>query len=162
MKELLGELAMVEGEIVRLEGQISELKIGLKHEQESIEESKYKQWRQEIQSSPKISQLSNVATFPMNNIGVHDRMGFETKALHFISKAIKGDYNNLNDHFGPNEKKVDFRGLGDHKENYFHEDKPQDKLPRKSEILFKPASPFRDPRYPSSRVWLFFFSTFDS
>ncbi|KAJ6309646.1 hypothetical protein OIU76_014562 [Salix suchowensis] len=78
---------------------------------------------------------------------VQDKMAFETKALHFISKAIKGDYN-LND-FNPNEKIGASRVFSDQKENHFHEEvKPQDKVPKKSGIL-KAPSPLRDPRHPS-------------
>ncbi|KAB2606682.1 hypothetical protein D8674_006399 [Pyrus ussuriensis x Pyrus communis] len=87
MKELLAELAMVEGEIGRLEGQISQLQLGLKHEQEATKESKLSnQWHTE--------------TYPIHRSVNNEsqRMGYhETKALHFISKAIKGDYDHLND-----------------------------------------------------------------
>lgn len=153
MKELLAELAMVEGEIERLEGQISKLKLGLKQEQEVNKESKSKQWRYGSPLRPGPGGHSSSFTFPspMHN-GVHsDRMAYETKTLHFISKAIKGDYN-LND-FSLNERRgMNFKAFGDQKENYFHEEvKIQERVPRKTGML-KPASPMRDPRNPSPRV----------
>ncbi|KAG4379019.1 hypothetical protein GLYMA_17G156651v4 [Glycine max] len=46
MRELLGELVMVEGEIARLKSQISQLQDGLKREQEVTMESKPKTWNQ--------------------------------------------------------------------------------------------------------------------
>lgn len=151
---------MVESEIARLEGQISEIKLGLKHEQEANKESEYKKWLYGIPSSPNIGHSSNIATSPnpVNNFGVHERIAFETKALHFINKAIKGDYN-LND-FGVNDRNVDLNGFGNRKENYFHEEiKRQDKVSRKNGML-KPPSPLRDPRHPSPRVWFSFFNLY--
>lgn len=150
MKELLAELAMVEGEITRLESQISQLQVGLKHEQKATRESKSRQWQSQGTPYNPVSRSSVHFTFPspMNNV-VHERMTFETKALHFISKAIKGDYT-LSD-FSLDEKKGNLRGSGDQKENYFNEEKLQDKVPKKSGIL-KSASPLRDPRNPSPKV----------
>lgn len=156
MKELLAELAMVEGEIARLESQISQLQLGLKREQEATKESKSRQWPSHGTPYNPVSRSSSSSVHfsfpsPMNNV-VHERMTFETKALHFISKAIKGDYN-LSD-FSLDEKKGNLRGSGDQKENnnYFNEDKFQDKVPRKSGILKHAASPLRDPRNPSPKV----------
>lgn len=151
MKELLAELAMVEGEIARLESQISQLKLGLKQEQEANKETKSKQWRY---GSP-IRSVVNSSSFsfpsPMHNAVQSERMGYETKTLHFISKAIKGDYN-LNNDFSLNERRGSMRAFGDQKENYFHEEKLQERVPRKSGML-KAASPMRDPRNPSPKVY---------
>lgn len=153
MRELLAELVMVEGEIARLEGQISQLQAGLKHEQEVTKESKSKTW-----NSVNLSNASNhlsTATMSITNPGpihrgVHERMAFETKALHFISKAIKGDYN-LND-FSLNEKTGLFKNSVEHKEKNFQEDvKLHERVPRKNGIV-KPPSPMRDPRHPSPKV----------
>lgn len=80
MKELLAELAMVENEITRLESQISHLQSQTKKEKE-------------------ISHLPThgLPSLPKKNSKeLKEKVSFETKALHFISKAIKGDYN-LND-----------------------------------------------------------------
>uniref|UniRef100_A0A0R0FLR3 DUF547 domain-containing protein n=1 Tax=Glycine max TaxID=3847 RepID=A0A0R0FLR3_SOYBN len=126
MRELLGELVMVEGEIARLKSQISQLQDGLKREQEVTMESKPKTIFQE-------------------------RMAFETKALHFISKAIKGDYN-LND-FSYNDKAGFFKTSVEQKESKFQDVKFQEKLPRKNGIV-KPPSPMRDPRHPSPKITL--------
>ncbi|XP_016716957.1 uncharacterized protein [Gossypium hirsutum] len=86
MKELLTELAMVESEIAHLETQISQLKHGLNQEHEVIitkEKTPSKQKNPIMQD-----QQENIV--------------FETKALHFISKAIKGDYT-LTDFMSLNE-----------------------------------------------------------
>ncbi|KAK4753775.1 hypothetical protein SAY87_001879 [Trapa incisa] len=74
MKELLAELAMVEDEIARLECQISHLHKNIRHEKESKEDM-----------------IHSANPSPLN-CRVPERTGFDTKALHFISKAIKGDY----------------------------------------------------------------------
>lgn len=76
MEELLRELAMVESEIADLETQISQLKHGLSQEHEVI-----------------VTKEKTASTH--KNPGMQDEqenMAFETQALHFISKAIKGDY----------------------------------------------------------------------
>ncbi|KAJ0021705.1 hypothetical protein Pint_32117 [Pistacia integerrima] len=151
-KELLAELAMVESEITRLEGQITQLRLGLKHEQEMTKEAKSKQWQcgnlNNLQ--PYSTNMNNNSSSPMNKDGNDQKMAFETKALHFISKAIKGDYN-LSD-FRTNEKMGNLTFFGDQKENHFHEEaKFQDKFPRKSGLLKPAASPLRDPRHPTPR-----------
>lgn len=155
MKELLAELAMVEGEITRLETQISQLQLGLKQEQEITKETKSKQWK------PAGSLMSNLQgissnTFnqsPMKQFG-QEKVAFDTKALHFISKAIKGDYTlsdfSLNERSMRNSRSV---LVSDQKENQYQgsEVKFQDKIPRKSGLL-KPPSPLRDPRHPTPKV----------
>lgn len=149
IKQLLAELAMVEGEILRLEGQISELQKSLKLEQEVTEESKSKQWKHGTLSNRVGRSSPTTNTNPINKVG-NETMAYETKALHFISKAIKGDYN-LND-FTIAEKLGNSRGFADQKENLLHEAvKFQDKIPRKSGML-KPSSPLREPRHPSPKV----------
>jgi len=151
IRELLGELVMVESEIARLESQISQLQAGLKHEQEVIKESKSKTWNQGNLSNSN----NHLSTSPVPNPSpirrsVQERMAFETKALHFISKAIKGDYN-LND-FSLNDKAGFLKTSVEHKENKFQEDvKFQERIPRKNGIV-KPPSPMRDPRHPSPKV----------
>lgn len=127
---------MVEGEIARLEEQIRQLKVGLKHEGEATKEPKARQWQHE--------------TLSLMNKGVHhERKGYETKALHFISKAIKGDYE-LNNELNVNEKMENLRGFSDQKENYFSEEvRFQSKVPRKGG-LFSAPSPLRAPRHPSA------------
>ncbi|POO01194.1 Ternary complex factor MIP1, leucine-zipper [Trema orientale] len=149
MKELLAELVMVEGEIARLEGQISQIKLGLKQEQQANKESKSKQWRYGSPIRSVVHPSSFTFPSPMHNAVQSERMGYETKTLHFISKAIKGDYN-LNNDFSLNERRGNVRGFGDQKENFFHEEKLQERVPRKSGML-KPASPMRDPRNPSPK-----------
>ncbi|KAF5470745.1 hypothetical protein F2P56_011236 [Juglans regia] len=149
MKELLAELAMVEDEIARLEDQISQLQSSLKHEQEIIKDSQSKvQWQRGSLSHPDLHHPS-LTTKP-NSIykGGNEIMAYETKALHFISKAIKGDYS-LND-FTVSEKLGN--RFDEQKENLFQEAaKFQDKVvPRKSGML-KPSSPLRDPRHPSPK-----------
>ncbi|XP_057782502.1 uncharacterized protein LOC131000545 isoform X1 [Salvia miltiorrhiza] len=80
MKEILAELAMVENEITRLESQINQLRHQVKREKEGNMERKYKEW-----SLP-----------PRRLNDEKEKVAFETKALHFISKAIKGDYHLTN------------------------------------------------------------------
>lgn len=146
-KELLAELAMVEGEIARLESQISQLQLDLKQEKEA---TKAKQWQpgslmSYLQGHPSTTSNPN----PIKQ-GGQEKVVFETKALHFISKAIKGDYT-LSD-FSLNER-MDSRLLSEQKENQFQgEVKFQERVPRKSSLL-KAASPLRDPRHPSPKVW---------
>ncbi|XWS74314.1 hypothetical protein CRYUN_Cryun02cG0204300 [Craigia yunnanensis] len=150
MKELLAELAMVEGEIARLENQISQLQLGLNQEQEVTKETKSKQWQPgslmcNLQGLP--SSTSN--QYPVKQ-GGQEKMAFETKALHFISKAIKGDYT-LSDFMSLNERMGNSRVLSDQKENQYQgEVKFQERIPRKSGLL-KAPSPLRDPRHPSPK-----------
>ncbi|KAL2328580.1 hypothetical protein Fmac_022007 [Flemingia macrophylla] len=151
MRELLAELVMVEGEITRLECQISQLQAGLKHEQEVTLESEPKTWNQGNLSSSN----NHLSTSPAPNPSpmrrsVQERMAFETKALHFISKAIKGDYN-LSD-FSLNDKTGFLKSSVEQKENKLQEDvKFQERLPRKNGMV-KPPSPMRDPRHPSPKL----------
>ncbi|KAK4856365.1 hypothetical protein QYF36_016736 [Acer negundo] len=161
-KELLAELAMVEGEIARLEGQISQLQLGLKHEQDVTKETKSKQWQagnlmsnlnqgHSTKTTTMITNYSNLLNKGGNN---NEKMAFETKALHFISKAIKGDYN-LSDFSTGNDQKIGNTTIfTDQKENHFHQEeiKFQDfKVPRRSGMLIKSPSPLRDPRQPSPK-----------
>ncbi|XP_039041803.1 uncharacterized protein LOC120180556 [Hibiscus syriacus] len=142
-KELLAELAMVEGEIARLEAQISQLQLSLKQEKELTKETRSKQW----QPGSLMSYLQGNPS-PIKQ-GGQEKVVFDTKALHFVSKAIKGDYT-LSD-FNLNER-MDSRLLSDQKENQFQgEVKFQDRVPRKSSLL-KAASPLRDPRHPSPKI----------
>jgi hypothetical protein len=157
MRELLGELAMVEGEIARLESQISTLQAGLKHEQEITKDSKSKTWNQgnlinnSNYSHITPSTITNPSLVQRSSSNIHERMAFETKALHFISKAIKGDYN-LND-FSLNEKTGIPKNSVEQKENNFQEDvKIHERVTRKNGAV-KPPSPMRDPRHPSPKVW---------
>ncbi|XP_027909636.1 uncharacterized protein LOC114168868 isoform X2 [Vigna unguiculata] len=151
MREVLGELVMVESEIARLESQISQLQAGLKHEQEVTKESKSKTWNQGNFSNSN----NHLSTSPLPNPSpirrsVQERMAFETKALHFISKAIKGDYN-LSD-FSVNEKAGFLKTSVEQKENKFQEDvKFHERIPRKNGTV-KPPSPMRDPRHPSPKL----------
>ncbi|KAK8581447.1 hypothetical protein V6N13_144474 [Hibiscus sabdariffa] len=143
-KELLAELAMVEGEIARLETQISQLQLCLNQEKEITEETKSKQW----QPRSLTSYLHGRPSSPIKQ-GGQGKVVFETKALHFISKAIRGDYT-LNG-FSLNER-MDSRLLSDRKENQFQgEVKFQERVPRKSSLL-RAASPLRDPRPPSPNI----------
>ncbi|XP_057948926.1 uncharacterized protein LOC131144353 isoform X2 [Malania oleifera] len=155
MKELLEELAMVEEEIAQLEGQISHLQDDLKQEQEVIttESSKSKQWKHDFLSSPRgsFSVPPNPPSTPVKGVVVQERMEFDqTKALHFISKAIRGDYH-LND-FSINEKMKHWRAFPHNEENHFQEEAGfSEKIPRKSVLLKPAASPLRDPRHPTPR-----------
>ena len=153
MKELLAELAMVENEITRLESQISQLQAEVKLEKEATAESKSKQLRQPPPSQNMNPDLDHFPSHPEegNKELLKEKVSFETKALHFISKAIKGDYN-LND-FSISDKALNSRILSDQKDNQFQEqyDAHRNKGGNKSGMLI-PASPMREPRQPTPRV----------
>lgn len=144
MKELLTDLAMVEDEIARLESQIDHLQIDLKHEKEVNKGYKSKQLPKNMTPSlPPISSFS-----PMKRGDKHKtNVQFETKTLHFISKAIKGDYN-LND-FSINEKST--MKSGNQNENNTREDAGfQEKVLSKSGAI-KAVSPLRELRYQTPK-----------
>lgn len=156
MKELLAELAMVEDEIVRLESQITHLQKSLKHEKESKNDNpRSVQKPHALRRTPEDIVFS-ASPSPLNS-HAPERMGFETKALHFISKAIKGDYNikdfRLMDKPG-NPRSVFF----DQKENQFIEEAKI--LPDKfwtrgdSNLVASYPSPLRDLRHPTPKVAL--------
>ncbi|XP_059659441.1 uncharacterized protein LOC132306174 isoform X2 [Cornus florida] len=140
MKELLAELAMVDDEIARLESQISQLQNDLSCEKEASKESKWKQFQHETLNNPKGYSSLPPNPSPTNKGVLNGRVVYETKALHFISKAIKGDY------FSSNEQLRNSTALSNQKENHFHDEVVcQDKAPRRSGML-KPPSPLREPR----------------
>lgn len=112
MKELLTELAMVEKEIARLESQISQLKSEAKHDKGAHQES------------PKSDQ----------------KVAFEIKALHFISKAIKGD--------GFKEKSTNSKRFSNEEGGGAAFQEPG----IKRSGLLKPPSPLREPRHPTPWV----------
>ncbi|XP_022948353.1 uncharacterized protein LOC111452055 isoform X1 [Cucurbita moschata] len=140
VKELLAELAMVESEIGRLEIQITELQKDLKSEKQRATRSK--PW-----SSEQPAQANNAPYKPPLNWNPISKPTFDTKGLHFISKAIKGDYA-LNP-FRLDAKNEDLR---DKKSTHlpFEELKLQERVPRKSGLLV-PPSPLREPQHPSPK-----------
>ncbi|KAM7279098.1 hypothetical protein ACFE04_006232 [Oxalis oulophora] len=169
VKELLAELAMVEGEITRLENQISQLQTGLKQEQEiTKDKTKSNQWQPgvlnkllqtplnqnslvredrqvtKVDSKSKQWPIGFLSKFHQGNSrNVEEKMAFDsTKALHFISKAIKGDYD-ISD-FALNEKIGNSRIVKDHKDNL-------ESVSRKSGLLRPSDSPLRDFRHPTPR-----------
>ncbi|KAI3793765.1 hypothetical protein L1987_36387 [Smallanthus sonchifolius] len=136
MKELLTELAMVENEITRLESQIKHLQTDLNKEKEVTRESK-----------KKLGRIPDTLLMLPKNRGYGDKLSFETKALHFITKAIKGDYSlrDFNSHEKSRTKNVTFV---DQKENQDNGEELEicDRTPKRTGIL-KPASPARDTRH---------------
>ncbi|KAG8387637.1 hypothetical protein BUALT_Bualt02G0042100 [Buddleja alternifolia] len=145
MKELLAELAMVENEITRLESQINQLKDEVKHGKEVNMESKYKEWGRATNKNhhDSLSLPPNpYITFRRPN----EKVTFGTKALHFISKAIKGEYN-MSD-FSITDKKTNSKKFATQKENTFQEERgvSQENVSKRSGIL-KPPSPLREPRH---------------
>lgn len=154
MKELLTELAMVETEIIRLESQISHLQTDLAKEKKVTRESKSVKWKDAttLNNTHISSSSSELPPNPKPSLikGFSENMVFESKALHFISKAIKGDYN-LSD-FSIHEKLKSSRAsFPEQKENHFNHVGFQERMSRKSGIL-KPPSPFRDPRHKTPKV----------
>ncbi|KAE9593185.1 hypothetical protein Lal_00028991 [Lupinus albus] len=154
MRDLLSELVVVEDEISQLERQIRQLQvISSKNEEKVTKESKSKSWNPGnlSNSNNHLSTATIPNPSPIHRSSVHERMAFETKSLHFISKAIKGDYN-LNG-FSLNDKTDFLKNSAEHKEDNFNfqDVKFQEKVTRKNGIV-KPLSPMRDPRHPSPKV----------
>ncbi|PIN18132.1 hypothetical protein CDL12_09204 [Handroanthus impetiginosus] len=146
MKEILAELSMVENEITRLENQIQHLQVEVKNEKEINLEKKYKEWgRAALKNRHESSPL------PPNPRRNNENAAFDTKALHFISKAIKGDYHH-ND-FSVIDKMIYSKAIPNQKENAFHEEgglASREKLSKRSGLL-KAPSPLREPRHPTPR-----------
>ncbi|XP_042047105.1 uncharacterized protein LOC121792992 isoform X2 [Salvia splendens] len=113
-KETLAELAMVENEITRLESQIKHLQHLVKREKEDNIDKKYKEWGRAGPPKP-------LHDHPNKRTNDH-KPAFDTKALHFINKAINGDFHNSK--APPN--------------------------PRRAALLKHP-SPLREPRNPTPR-----------
>ncbi|KAL7614174.1 hypothetical protein Lser_V15G08002 [Lactuca serriola] len=146
MKELLTELAMVENEITRLESQITHLQTDLHKEKEATRESKMKQGQ--FRQIPNGSLAPATPLLQPNTRGYGDKSSFETKALHFISKAIKGDYSlrDFNSHEKSRTKIVSF---SDQKENHENNDElgTRERTPSRRTGILKPPSPARDTRH---------------
>ncbi|KAF3549384.1 hypothetical protein DY000_02001017 [Brassica cretica] len=178
MKELITELSIVEGEISRLEVQISHLQINLKEEQDetlrqATTSSSRRTWQaSESDNNDNITShqaLPNYPNFPPPSPMVNTCMmkngnnntksstshhqenaTFETKTLHFINKAIKGDYVTQSFH-KTNEKvglvkKENPRSL--QQENKLQENTNMKKMLRR----MKSPSPLREPRYSSPKT----------
>ncbi|XP_028070640.1 uncharacterized protein LOC114273070 [Camellia sinensis] len=156
VKELLAELAMVEDEISRMETQISQLQSELNHEKEVTKEHhmiKQLQQQQQNAMSPNNTRggfSSFSLNFSPNNKVESGGMPFETKALHFISKAIKGDYSLNYENFSSFNERLLLSN--NHKEKSLNDEVGfQDhKALRKSGML-KPSSPMREPRHPTPK-----------
>ncbi|XP_073286665.1 uncharacterized protein [Primulina huaijiensis] len=154
MKELLAELAMVENEITRLESQINQLQDEVKHERKLNLESKFKNepGRGILKSFHEplpVPQDSDVVQ------GCNKKVTFDTKALHFISKAIKGDYHNMSD-FGifDDKKSMNSKGFISSKDNILNNGAGnfQGKEPKRSTVgSNKFPSPLKEPRNPTPR-----------
>ncbi|KAL0887291.1 hypothetical protein Bca101_011274 [Brassica carinata] len=174
MKELITELSLVEGEISRLEIQISHLQLNLKQEQDetlrqATTSSSRRAWQanesynnDDITShdTPKLPKYPNFPPpSPMVNKGMmknennnsksstshhQENATLETRTLHFINKAIKADYRTESFHKS-NEK----AGLVE-KEN--HRSNLQENTNMKKMIrTMKLPSPLREPRYSSPK-----------
>ncbi|XP_060169491.1 uncharacterized protein LOC132600386 [Lycium barbarum] len=163
MKELLTELSMVESEIAKLEGQISQIQCDVNKEKEMNNTDQANKSNQGLNNKMKIQwqQQHNVSSSlppnPNKFKGLNDqKVPFETKALHFISKAIKGDYG-LNDFRINNEKFIQpmksSNVIADQEgENQFHQQVRTfgERISRKSGMI-KTPSPLREPRNPTPR-----------
>ncbi|GAB4850722.1 hypothetical protein Ancab_030022 [Ancistrocladus abbreviatus] len=168
VKELLAELAMVEDEIYRLESQIQDLQKDVKREQDATKDTKSRQLTinqrnggdvmshqyqpprhppSSLLSSPLIALNSINIKNNSNNNG--EKIGFDTKALHFINKAINGDYNlslktGFTDHHDHRHQRLPENHL--QKEAGLH-----DRLIKRSGMLRPSASPLRDFRHPTPK-----------
>ncbi|KAF3565484.1 hypothetical protein DY000_02018156 [Brassica cretica] len=146
MKELITELSLVEGEISRLEIQISHLQINLKQEQdETLRQATTSSSRRAWQAnesynnddiaSHQTPELPKDPNFPppspMVNKGMmknennntksstshhQENATFETRTLHFINKAIKGDYTTQS--FHKSNEKVGLVEKENHRSKY--------------------------------------------
>ncbi|CAL1404220.1 unnamed protein product [Linum trigynum] len=170
-KELVSELVAVENEIGRLEGEISRLQHNLKQEQQLTKEStkpSSRQWQQHhhqqqhhLPPPTPIHHFLPHKTYNNSNYNPQDKLAFDTKALHFISKAIKGDYTLDHHDFPLSDKARDttpnrhqrFREalLPDRADHHQHQTNTHRAAPKKSGMLFnmKSPSPMRDFRNPS-------------
>lgn len=177
MKDVLSELVMVEDEILGLETQIEQLRKDVKTEEDATKELKSKQQsfhhlRNNNNTSTTSKQTQQRSSNNNNNNNSNIMISndqpnvYETKALHFISKAINGDYS-LTD-FTINEKNATSIGIGSPihgggnlspylqpstKQSGLLQDNNNynyNKVPKRSEILNKPsASPLRNFRDPT-------------
>ncbi|CAN1833168.1 hypothetical protein LINPERHAP1_LOCUS33717 [Linum perenne] len=173
-KELISELVSTENEIARLESEINVLQNTIKQEQQVTKEStkpSSRQWQTHtlppptpIHFPPHNNYSNNQTTLQANK--AQDKVGFETKALHFISKAMKGDYSlNLNRHQSPiasdrtrggtteGDVTLSYRNRRQVRETLPTEDLHHQSnrvAPRKSGVLnLKYPSPMRDFRNPT-------------
>lgn len=148
MRELLSELVMVEDEIVGLETQIERLRKDVKTQQEASKEAKSKQSPQ-LRNGTSTSKYYQQQRASTNNND--QRIGYETRALHFISKAINGGYG-LND-FTINEKNIGSPIGGGNLSPYIQPPKQsghQDqRMTKRSGVLKPSASPLRNFRDPT-------------
>lgn len=180
MKELITELSIVEGEISRLEIQISHLQINLKQEQdETLRQASTSSSRRAWQASesyntdnitphqapilPKYHNLPPPSPMLMNkgmmknendntksSTSHHqENATFETKTLHFINKAIKGDY--ATGSFHKSNEKVGIVEKENHR-SVQQENKLQENINMKKSRMMKSPSPLREPRYSSPKV----------
>ncbi|KAL1544124.1 hypothetical protein AAHA92_21019 [Salvia divinorum] len=135
MIELLDELAMVEKEISRLETQINLLIAEPEHNERLHTQPGLQEWEHANQRS--MQQEAPLAQDPSNisKRSTEKATSFETKALHFITKAIRGDYK-LSD-FTLNDKAINSKRF---KENTLHNQKPSKRGP-----LLRRPSPSRHP-----------------
>ncbi|XP_057781819.1 uncharacterized protein LOC131000073 isoform X1 [Salvia miltiorrhiza] len=117
MLELLHELAMVEKEITRLENQINAIKAEAKHEeprahtQPSLQEWEVPNQRESPSPPPPPPPPPPDHCNTSKNANEKTK-SFEMKALHFITKAIKGDYK-LSD-FTLNDKAINSKRFKQH------------------------------------------------
>lgn len=135
MVELLDELAMVEMEINRLENHIKMLKAEPKHEERVPTQPNLQEWElagiQQESPSPLPPDPCNISKRDNEKA-----TSFEMKALHFITKAIKGDYK-LSD-FTLNDKAMNSKRFSN------HDDQIREK-PSKRGALQRRPSPSRHP-----------------
>ncbi|XP_030961617.1 uncharacterized protein LOC115982968 isoform X3 [Quercus lobata] len=90
IKQLLAELAMVEGEILRLEGQISELQKSLKLEHEVTKESKSKQWKHGTLSNRVGRSSPTTNTNHINKVEkLGNSRGFADQKENLLHEAVK-------------------------------------------------------------------------
>lgn len=162
----------MEGEISRLEIQISQLQVNLKQEQdETLRQATTRSSRRAWQTSESYND-DNITPYqvpilpkyhkfpppsPMVNKGTNtntkstsshhqENTTFDTKTLHFISKPIKGDY--PIESFHKSNEKIRIVEKENHR-SVQHENKLQENMNMKKIRTMKSPSPLREPRYSS-------------
>uniref|UniRef100_A0A7C9DUD8 DUF547 domain-containing protein n=1 Tax=Opuntia streptacantha TaxID=393608 RepID=A0A7C9DUD8_OPUST len=154
LKELLTELVMVEEEIVRLEGQIKQLQKDVTIEQEATKlESKAKHSQNNQRYSVNNNNDNNNNNRVLQAAGATDhpqRSGYETKALHFISKAINGGYSLTDFTINCNHGNRTTGSLSPYAQ-VSKESGVQETQIKRSRMLKSTLSPLRDFRHPTPK-----------
>jgi len=150
---------MVEEEIVRLEGQIKHLQKDVTIEQEATKlESKAKHSQNNQRYSVNNNNDNNNNNRVLQAARANDhpqRSGYETKALHFISKAINGGYSLTDFTINCKHGNRTTGSLSPYAQ-VSKESGVQETQIKRSRMLKSTLSPLRDFRHPTPKVISYF------